>query len=286
MGTNSVQALGAMGRDDIFYFEPEQLYIETRPGFPGYDRRHDKPLTEEFLASIRKLGIHTPIIFQRLDGPEGTKLLTRNGRQRIRGALVINARIKAEKSKEPLIRVPARRMRMDEVRAIQVQISANEAVNPTSPLEKAEAAAQLIQQYGLSHEEAAVTMCCNVSTIQNYLLLLDAAPSVQAAVASKALPVKSAVAIARLPEAKQTAAVEQVTKDGPVAGRKARERTAAVTGKDARTVRPKGQIVKLLAELDGHGWRDAAQAVRWILGEDVPQIAELLDDEPKKGKRA
>ena len=169
---------------------------------PAQPRTHfDAEALAELVTSIREVGLLQPIVV-RPTGPESYELVM--GERRLRAA-----------KEAELERIPAIvRDTGDEV-MLRDALLENLHRQQLNPLEEAAAYAQLLEDFGTTHEELAQRIGRSRSTISNTIRLLQLPPAVQRRVAAGVLSAGHARAILGLPtpEAQERMA-ERVVAEG------------------------------------------------------------------------
>jgi ParB family chromosome partitioning protein len=193
---------------------------------PAQPRTHfDAEALAELVASIREVGLLQPIVV-RQTGPESYELVM--GERRLRA------------SKEAgLDRIPAIvRDTGDEV-MLRDALLENLHRQQLNPLEEAAAYAQLLADFGATHEELADRIGRSRSTITNTIRLLQLPSAVQRRVAAGVLSAGHARAILGLPtpEAQERMA-ERVVAEG-LSVRGVEEAVALASGDEAASARKK-----------------------------------------------
>ena len=277
MGSESKKAFGAIGRDELLLFSPDDLVIVNDKDHPLYDERAFLQPEERLIESIMKVGVLEPIIVRKNGEDKTGKPIVEvvDGRQRVKAASIANARIREVGGEE--VRVPAVRKRGDGGDLLGIMITTNEIRKADPPLIKA----KKVQRYldlGRTMEEAAVTFGATTATLKSYLALLDCHPNVVKAIEAGRIGITHAKKLSAMPQEEQTAELTKLLEhnnDTPtdqtenlderiekaLGGRgKVRKRTQK-TSKDIRRFRE---------NLETSRSQDAALAMAvldWVLGE-------------------
>jgi ParB family chromosome partitioning protein len=169
---------------------------------PRSDMRTDS--LQELADSIKKQGIMQPIVVRPISG-EGreTQYEIIAGERRWRAAQL------AELSEVPVI---IREVADED--AIALALIENIQRENLNPLEEALALHRLIEEFDLTHDEAAHAVGRSRASVSNLLRLLDLDSGVKKLVASRDLSMGHARAILALPKDKQLALAKDVVKKG------------------------------------------------------------------------
>ena len=160
----------------------------------------DQERLEELAHSIRDHGVLQPILVTQ--SAEGYRLIA--GERRLRAAQMAG-----------LERIPALVRAAEESAQLAWALIENLQRADLNALEEAHAYRQLVNDFGLSHEEVGTRVGRSRSTIANSLRLLDLDPRVQAALSTGAVSEGHARAIAGLEDSeKQAEALAAVTSKG------------------------------------------------------------------------
>ncbi len=166
--------------------------------------RRDIPRSEleELAASIREHGVLQPLVVTPASDGNGYLLIA--GERRLQAARIIG-----------LETVPVVVRVADERQSLEMALVENLQRTDLGPLESADGYRQLVEDFGLSHEEVARRVGKSRSTVSNTLRLLKLPPSVRQAVGSGRLSEGHARALLALPTAQaQSAAAQTVLKRG------------------------------------------------------------------------
>lgn len=270
MGTNTVTAFGALGRDDVLFFLPEQLTVVKDPKHPLYDERVHLPIDEGMVLNIMFQGVLKPIIVSKDGEKEGSPVvLVWDGRQRVKNCAEANRRLREQGKEE--VRIPAVRRRGDGSSQLGVMISANEHNAVDSPLIKARKCARYIQM-GHSEEEASVLFGRNVPTIKSWMALLDCGETVQKAVESGDCSVQVAIKLSSLSQDEQVTALGELKAAGTTRGasgvRAAEEKIGKPPGPRLRSRKHIEAMIEIFAEAK-EDLPDPRRILRYILGDDA-----------------
>jgi len=166
--------------------------------------RRDLPRSEleELAASIREHGILQPLVVTPASDGKGYLLIA--GERRLEAARLIG-----------LETVPVVVRVADERQSLELALVENLQRDDLDPLEAAEGYRQLVEDFGLSHEEVAGRVGKSRSTVSNTLRLLRLPASVRQALGAGRLSEGHARALLALPTAQaQSAAAQTVLKRG------------------------------------------------------------------------
>jgi len=204
---------------------------------PAQPRTHfDEEALTELVTSIREVGLLQPIVV-RQTGPDAYELVM--GERRLRAA-----------KEAGLERIPAIVRDTGDDVMLRDALLENLHRQQLNPLEEAAAYAQLLEDFGTTHEELASRIGRSRSTISNTLRLLGLPPAVQRRVAAGVLSAGHARALLGLPspeaiermaerivaEGMSVRAVEEAvamsvsTEDAPVRGPRTRRAAPAEYG--------------------------------------------------------
>ncbi|HSR47231.1 MAG TPA: ParB/RepB/Spo0J family partition protein [Anaerolineales bacterium] len=157
---------------------------------------------EELTASIRQHGVLQPLVVTPADDGKGFVLIA--GERRLEAARLAG-----------LATVPVVVRLADEQQSLELALVENLQREDLNPLEAAEGYRQLVEEFGLSHDEVAARVGKNRSTVSNTLRLLRLPPSVRQALASGKLTEGHARPLLSLPTAQaQSATAQTILKRG------------------------------------------------------------------------
>lgn len=265
MGRSTKEVWQADAAGALLLYEPEKLTLVNDPAHPLYDERVNLPVDEALVRSIMRKGVMQPICAVR-DSASG-QVLVAAGRQRTKAAIEANRRLAAEG--RPTIRVPVMPRSDTLAGAMEVSASENAIRRDETPLQRAGKMRRMLEA---GHDLAGVAEAfgCTPATVENTVLLLDAHPKVQAALADNAITASHASKLLRLKPEQQAEAVAKITsaaagKDGHERARAQRAEVAKATGDKAPAMRGKRE---LRAALEGRRTGGAVYAtLLWVLGE-------------------
>lgn len=273
MGSDVTKAWGAQGRDDMLWFDPEELVLVTDETHPLWDERMKLPLDEASVVNVMTIGILEPILVRKNGHDESGKPIVEvvDGRQRVRWAREANKRL-TKAGKEPL-RVPAVRKRGEDGDLLGMMISTNEIRRADDSMTRARKVKRYLDM-GRTEEDAANRFGKSIATIKNLLTLLDASPPVQKAIEDGKLSIQAGKRIAVLPKEEQGAALDEVLKAG--GGAAAVEKADKIRGPKrgrsrTRSVKTRAQIKEYRELLDtskSENAKIAAAVLGWVLGDD------------------
>lgn len=170
--------------------ELTQLPVATiRPGRYQPRTRMDEAALAELADSIRVRGVLQPIVVRPLPGGEHEILA---GERRWRAARLAG-----------LERIPALVRPVPDEAALGIGLIENIQREDLSPVEEAVGLKRLIDEFGLTHEEAARAVGRSRSAVTNLLRLLDLAAAVRDRVEARELDMGHARALLALGKAKQ-----------------------------------------------------------------------------------
>jgi len=147
--------------------------------------RFDEEQLNELTESIREVGILQPVLVR----PVGDQFELIAGERRWRAARRLG-----------IGRMPALVRESDDVAALEQALVENVQRQDLNPLEEAAAYQQLIEDFGLTHEDVARRIGKSRSAISNGLRLMQLPPSIQALVVSGQLSAGHARALLGTPD--------------------------------------------------------------------------------------
>lgn len=281
-------------RSDLLKFDPSDLYIETNPKHPLYQRRAKEPPDEALVESIMETGVLVPILVIR--GPDG-KPWVQAGTRRTIAAREANRRLKAKRQEIKLVPAVYRDDKADE--GIGAKLIENALREDLSLSQRAEEV-RLALKAGYEEEQIARWLGCSVATIQNYRTLAQCHGDVQAAIDDGSVRLNDAVRVlGKLAENDQPAALKKLQKEKPTRAAKKEEREKSGT-KGPVQVSPVRRLKKfkafgaekedadVLSVMTVLGWLEGALGDA-VLIQRFPGAAGFFDEEAKakaKGAKA
>lgn len=274
-------------RADMFRVDPTVLTIVTDKKHPLYDgKRVHLPVSESVVRSMRRSGFwaHKAILVRKngcdKNGQDILEVI--DGRQRLKAALEANRRNEAE-GKE-LIRVyVVIKNGQEDADAFGLTIASNEMDQKDGVVEKARKAARYIEM-GRSIEECADLYGKTVTTIRNWLTLLECSASVLTAVDEGKLAYTTAVDLAKLPREEQDKTLAEWDAQG-----KLRKNAVSLVSDAEGTVKAKtgiGKGVKMMGRRKLSLLHDALKEMpKASLPSPVSVLAFVLGDEKALSKR-
>jgi ParB family chromosome partitioning protein len=201
---------------------------------PHQPREHfDEEALGALADSIREVGVLQPVLLRSVDG--GFELIA--GERRWRAARRVG-----------LQTIPALVRTVDDVSTLQQAVIENVQREALNPLEEAAAYSQLIEDFGLTHDEVAARVGRGRATVTNTLRLLGLPPSVQRHVKTGALRMGHARALLGTPDrafqeqlARRAVAQDLSVRDVEEAVRQHDAAPAPVPGRPAQ-LRPPGLL--------------------------------------------
>ena len=152
----------------------------------------------ELADSIRHQGVIQPVVVRRLDDG-GYQLIA--GERRWRAA-----------QQAGLDAIPALVREVDDEVAVAMALVENIQRENLNPLEEATALRRLVDEFRLTHQEAAEAVGRSRSAVSNLLRLLELSAEVRGLVDARHLEMGHARALLSLPEAQQAAAAREVVR--------------------------------------------------------------------------
>lgn len=159
----------------------------------------DDDALAELANSIRELGVLQPILVREVD--DGFELIA--GERRWRAAQVAG-----------LERVPALVRQVEHQASLEQALVENLQREDLNPVEEALAYRQLVDEFGLSHDEVAQRVGRSRSAVSNTVRLLQLPPEVLELLVSRQLGAGHARALLPLPEAEQVVLARRVADEG------------------------------------------------------------------------
>ncbi|MCU1591482.1 MAG: parB-like partition protein [Frankiales bacterium] len=261
-----------------------EIPVERIAPNPAQPRTHfDEEALAELVTSIREVGLLQPVVV-RQTGPESYELVM--GERRLRA------------SKEAgLDRIPAIVRDTGDDVMLRDALLENLHRQQLNPLEEAAAYAQLLEDFGTTHEELATRIGRSRSTITNTIRLLQLPSSVQRRVAAGVLSAGHARAILGLasPEAQERMAERAVAEGMSVRG--VEEAVTLAGGDEEAPARKKrsrkespaefGVVADRLAErfetrvkVDATGKGKGRVVIEFAGLEDLQRIVDVIDRSP------
>ena len=186
--------------------EGELRTLEIAAIQPGkYQPRHhfDTEPLDELAASIKAQGLIQPIVVRSI-GPDRYELIA--GERRWRAA-----------QKAGLVEIPALVKVVQDQAVVAMALIENIQREDLSPLEEAQALSRLIEEFGLTHQQAAEAVGRSRAAVSNLLRLLELPADIKRLLDDRELQMGHARALATLPEKRAVAlALEAVEKEWSV----------------------------------------------------------------------
>jgi len=234
----------------------EEVPVDTiRPNRHQPRVHFDEESLTELAASIRQIGVLQPVLVRPIDG--GFELLA--GERRWRAA-----------RRAGLAVVPAIIRETDELGAVERALVENLHRQDLTPLEEAAAFQQLIEDFGLTHEQVAARVGKSRSAITNTLRLMSLPPSIQHLLADGRLSAGHAKALLGTPD---RAFQEQLARRAAAEGWPVRAVEEAVRDRSGAGVGALGDVERSPAEVAPR--RPAGQRLR---PPGMLELEELLAD--------
>jgi ParB family chromosome partitioning protein len=226
------------GGDELRELEVGQL----RPGKYQPRTHMDEASLEELAASIRAQGVMQPILAREL--PEG-------GYEIIAGERRWRASQRAG-----LARVPVLVRKVPDSVALAMALIENIQRENLNSLEEAQGIQRLIDEFGMTHQEAADAVGRSRSAASNLLRLLNLNPPVQEMLMDGRLDMGHARALLSLAEAEQVLMANRIVLDG-LSVREAeklvqRQGASAAKGKGGKIVHQSRDIERLQEEMSAY----------------------------------
>ena len=192
--------LGALFGEDILAEKGEKELtlpiskVEPRADQPRYS--FDEEALEALSESIRQYGLIQPITVRKLDGGFYQIIA---GERRWRAARMAG-----------LAEVPVRIIEADDKRAMELALVENLQREDLNPIEEARGYRTLMDEYGMTQEQASASVGKSRSAVANSLRLLSLSEAVSAMVENGSLSAGHARALLPLKEAKQQLEIAEV----------------------------------------------------------------------------
>ena len=227
---------------------PSSLMLEQMvPGQYQPRTRMDEGALYELAESIKAQGIMQPILVRKLDkGANAGKYEIIAGERRFRASKLAGLDV-----------VPVLVREVPDESAAAMALIENIQREDLNPLEEAQGLARLVQEFGLTHEQAAQAVGRSRSAASNLLRLLNLAEPVQTMLMAGDIDMGHARALLSLDKA------VQITAGNQIAARKLSVREA------------EGLVKKITEENDGTA---AAKAKKVSKSRDVQRVEEELSD--------
>jgi len=189
----AADAAGTVAEDQLRKLPVEQI----RPGQYQPRTGMDPDRLDELADSIRAQGVVQPIVVRRLASGQGYELIA--GERRWRAA-----------QKAGLSEIPAVIRDVPDEVTLAMALIENIQRENLNPMEEAGALARLIEEFELTHEQAAANVGRSRTSVTNLLRLLELDPKVRALVDDRKLDMGHARALLALSGSDQVAAARQV----------------------------------------------------------------------------
>lgn len=192
-------------RGNMFLADPEDIYLETRPGHKHYDSRSLLPPDEREVKYMTKHGVVLPIVVEKC----GDLAVAVDGRRRVVNAREANRQLK--EAGGTLIRVKVIVKQGDALNLFETMIVTNEHRREVDAVGQA----LLMQEYlerGKTEEEAAELWGVTTKTIQNRIKLLSLCEEARQALAAGTLTLTRALRLANLSHDEQRQALKKKPK--------------------------------------------------------------------------
>ena len=260
-------AYGSQGRKNVHLFDPDDLVIVTDEKHPLFDKRGLEKPDQAMVRSVKHVGIFQPVLVRK--NPETGAMEVIAGRKRVLAAREANHELLEEGSKVR-IQVPADVRQGSDVYMTMLMVIENEHREADTPLNKAEKMRRFLDM-GACEDDVATSYKCSVSTLKNYLSLLEVTAVVKKAVEEGTLPVSEAYKLSKLEPEAQREAVAKVhaRTNGSTAKRKKGVREAL-----GKTLRGKREILKMRekyqpgeADTSSELHDAVVHTLDWVLGE-------------------
>ncbi len=152
---------------------------------------------QELADSIKAQGVVQPVIVRPVDAGSGYELIA--GERRWRAAQIAGLR-----------EIPAVIRQVSDEMTVAMALIENIQREDLNPLEEANALQRLIDEFDMTHQQAAEAVGRSRASVSNLLRLQDLPPAVQELLETRELDMGHARALLALPEGKQLAAARKV----------------------------------------------------------------------------
>ncbi|HEU4665518.1 MAG TPA: ParB/RepB/Spo0J family partition protein [Dokdonella sp.] len=223
--------------------EGELRTLEIHAIQPGkYQPRHhfDAEPLEELAASIKAQGLIQPVVVRAI-GPDRYELIA--GERRWRAA-----------QQAGLGEIPALVKTVPDQAVVAMALIENIQREDLSPLEEAQALSRLIDEFGLTHQQAAEAVGRSRAAVSNQLRLLELPAEIKRLLDERELEMGHARALATLPEARAVA-LAHVAVEKRWSVRELEDAARSAGGETAKPARPAAKPDPNIAALE----RDLAE---------------------------
>jgi ParB family chromosome partitioning protein len=235
MGSGTADKMGAEGRMDVYYINPDHLVLVMDPKSELYDERMELPLNEALVADIFENGVQQTVQVRRNGSDKNGHYLLEviDGRQRVRSCREANKRRVAAGLEPHLVKTELVKGTPDEI--FEQMVRLNQFRQSDSPVMLARKAQRYMAR-GHDAKKASTIFGLNVKTLEKYLELLDLVPEVQKMVEDRRLTIGVALELASVPMAGQAEAAVKLIESGAVRGDAARFAVEEARGPEAGPV--------------------------------------------------
>lgn len=193
------------GTDEKRADEQRSLPIERlKPGKYQPRTRMDQESLDELAASIKAQGVMQPILIRAVDKTPGAE----------RYEIVAGERRWRASQQAGLAEVPVLVRDIPDEQALAMALIENIQRENLNPLEEAQGLQRLIDEFGLTHQQAADAVGRSRPAASNLLRLLQLSPMVQELLMSGKLDMGHARALLPLTGAQQVAAAQRIVQKG------------------------------------------------------------------------
>lgn len=260
MSKNSKDTHGAHGTTSLLSFDPADLKIITDKDHPLFDERAFEQPTEEYILNVMAHGVIQPIAIRK--NPETGEKEVVYGRKRTRALIEANRRSVA--AGEPIKFIQAKIVRGTPQQLAAMVIIENEIRTDDTPLNRANKAQRLMDQYGMAEDQVSVVFGCTTNTVKAMLALLGCTAAVRNAVDSGKVNVSLALKLAKLePEEQRTKLAEVIEAGAGATGHAKSKKMREAAGVGPKP-RGKKDLELMLKRVVKGG--DAHKALKWALG--------------------
>jgi ParB family transcriptional regulator, chromosome partitioning protein len=197
---------------NILYVDPNEIVIigldEEEEGNVLNDERAQKDVSEALVRNIMFYGILQPVNVRQ----EAGRYFVVDGRQRVKAAR--EAARRQQSAGEVQVKVPCLIRQSDDMTVAGIMVSSNEIRSADAVLVKAKKAARLLSMHG-DIQAVALTFGRSVKTVENWMLLVQAAPEIHQAIETGKISANVGIDIARKPREEQIEALNQILADVP-----------------------------------------------------------------------
>lgn len=260
MGKNNKRA-SSDPRSNLFLGDAENLIIIDDKEHPLHDgSRLDKPLSPQFVASIKLRGVVEPVVVRKEEG----KFIVVNGRRRVRGAREANKLRVAEGLKALPVPYIVKGPNDQEARRMRVELNMHLGYSLEEKLE----IMQELLDANTPDTDVADSLEVTTGTIRNWKKLRnDCTKKVQAAVFDESVRLADAVQLASLDVAEQNEKLAKLVEQRPTRKTKKANKAAGKASAGSKAPAGPGARARLLLDHPDQLKDGEEILLKWIRGE-------------------